>query len=224
MYFNGDKYLFSIVVIFVGMTQERSIDSISLHGGWLCLDFINTVSDRTIDNPEEYLTSYDVILKWTDRVGALPAEDIEQLRKKYLSSSEEEGQLLKRFIEVREVLFMLFTAIIHRQGMTGKIQNEFNEVLAQTLSRLRVAVDSTHGPSYYWDGDDLEKPLYPVIKSAYDLLLSGKLNRVKECGACGWVFLDKSKNNSRRWCDMQACGSAAKARRYYRKKKQEEQS
>jgi predicted RNA-binding Zn ribbon-like protein len=62
--------------------------------------------------------------------------------------------------------------------------------------------------------------LNPLIRSAADLLVSDELKRVKRCGdpACGWLFLDTSRNKSRRWCDMSDCGNRAKASRFYKKK------
>ena len=65
--------------------------------------------------------------------------------------------------------------------------------------------------------------LDPIIKSAADLLVSPELKRVKQCAddACGWLFMDKSRNNSRRWCSMKDCGNRAKAHRHYLRKCQE---
>jgi predicted RNA-binding Zn ribbon-like protein len=39
---------------------------------------------------------------------------------------------------------------------------------------------------------------------------------VKDCGdpSCRWLFLDTSKNHTRRWCDMKTCGNRMKARRF----------
>jgi predicted RNA-binding Zn ribbon-like protein len=45
--------------------------------------------------------------------------------------------------------------------------------------------------------------------------------RMKICGNCGWLFIDRSKNRSRAWCDMAVCGNRAKANRHYRRKKEE---
>jgi predicted RNA-binding Zn ribbon-like protein len=61
-----------------------------------------------------------------------------------------------------------------------------------------------------------------VVKSAGDLLISGELDNVRVCSApdCQWLFLDTSKNHSRRWCDMKGCGNRAKVRRHYERKKQ----
>src|ERR671930_579256 len=70
---------------------------------------------------------------------------------------------------------------------------------------------------FAWVADDV---LAPVVWSAAELLTSGPLERVRECpgdDTCGWLFLDTSRNGSRRWCDMRTCGNRAKARRYYRR-------
>ena len=53
-----------------------------------------------------------------------------------------------------------------------------------------------------------------VARAAYDLLTGDHLARVKVCAGCHWLFLDRSKNGSRRWCSMEDCGTSAKMRRY----------
>ncbi|MCL4370559.1 MAG: CGNR zinc finger domain-containing protein [Chloroflexi bacterium] len=59
--------------------------------------------------------------------------------------------------------------------------------------------------------------LWPVARSAGELLTSSELGRVRKCAGypCGRLFLDTSRNQSRRWCDMKSCGNLAKARRHY---------
>jgi predicted RNA-binding Zn ribbon-like protein len=78
---------------------------------------------------------------------------------------------------------------------------------------------------FTWDTngkkDELDWMLKPVVRSAAELLTSDELTRVKECAddkGCGWLFLDKSRNRSRRWCDMKDCGNRAKAKRFYERK------
>ena len=82
------------------------------------------------------------------------------------------------------------------------------------------------GQCYTWEwakyDQDLDRPLWPVARTAADLLTSGRLDRVRECpGAdgCGWLFYDTSKNGSRRWCSMEGCGNVAKARRLYARRR-----
>lgn len=52
------------------------------------------------------------------------------------------------------------------------------------------------------------------------LRLMAEADRLKICGNCGWLFLDRSRNRSRTWCDMAVCGNRMKASRYYRRKKE----
>jgi predicted RNA-binding Zn ribbon-like protein len=67
------------------------------------------------------------------------------------------------------------------------------------------------------DSPDLDRVLWPAVVSAAELLTSDDLGRVRECASerCAWLFLDRSKNQSRRWCDMTVCGNRSKARRHY---------
>src|SRR5207302_22567 len=69
--------------------------------------------------------------------------------------------------------------------------------------------------------ETLDRMLWPVIRSAADLLVSGEAQRVRRCASetCDWLFLDTSRNHSRRWCDMSGCGNRAKARRHYARAK-----
>ena len=64
-----------------------------------------------------------------------------------------------------------------------------------------------------------DKPLWLIVLSAETLLLGGRLERIKACANCGWLFLDTSKNGTRRWCDMSTCGSQSKAKAYYHRRK-----
>jgi predicted RNA-binding Zn ribbon-like protein len=60
-----------------------------------------------------------------------------------------------------------------------------------------------------------------VARSAAELLTSKELTSVRECAGydCGRLFMDGTKNRSRRWCDMASCGNRAKGRRHYERRK-----
>jgi predicted RNA-binding Zn ribbon-like protein len=64
------------------------------------------------------------------------------------------------------------------------------------------------------EAEDLHAVLWPIAHAAVDLLTSAELSHVKHCAGCPWLFLDRSKNASRRWCAMNDCGTHAKIRRY----------
>ena len=84
----------------------------------------------------------------------------------------------------------------------------------EAISHAKL-VPSDYAFSWEWAlEDDLTGILWPVAHSATGLLVSGPLRRVKGCAGCNWLFVDESKNKSRRWCAMEECGTHAKMRRY----------
>jgi predicted RNA-binding Zn ribbon-like protein len=95
-------------------------------------------------------------------------------------------------------------------------------MLSETYQRLQL-VPTKHGFTWEWtEADHLEQILWQVVRSVIELLTTPELDRLRECAGvgCGWVFLDMSRNRSRRWCDMEECGNRAKAHRHYKRKKQ----
>ena len=68
----------------------------------------------------------------------------------------------------------------------------------------------------------LSAPLWPVAHAAANLLVSDQVSRVRMCASdsCDWLFLDLSRNQMRRWCDMKTCGNRVKARRYYERSRE----
>ncbi|MFT4158413.1 CGNR zinc finger domain-containing protein [Shinella sp.] len=60
-----------------------------------------------------------------------------------------------------------------------------------------------------------------TARSALLLIARPEPERLKICPNCGWLFLDRSRNRSRAWCDMAVCGNRAKASRHYRRNREE---
>jgi predicted RNA-binding Zn ribbon-like protein len=131
-----------------------------------------------------------------------------------------------RALDLREAIYRL----IHR-AIAGESQDEsdlsaLNRELSIALSHLRVMpADGAYGWDWDRSGDNggalLDSPLWPVAQSAAELLTSPKLGRVKLCAGegCGWVFLDESRNGSRRWCDSRDCGNRERVRRHLARKR-----
>ncbi|KPK83634.1 MAG: hypothetical protein AMS27_12330 [Bacteroides sp. SM23_62_1] len=200
----------------------RTIETIELDGGWLCLDFTNTVSNRFEEPYFDYLSCYKDILKWMKRLNLFSHEEIKQIGsffKKYPDIAEKQ---YKKIIEVREILYRMFSSVSRDQQPPENILKRFNKYLSETFRDLRIRVTKNRIVKEDWHRKDQD--LLPfqhiIIKSAYELLNSDLLLKVKECDNCGWLFLDRSKNISRRWCNMQTCGSTIKAQKYYQKKKE----
>lgn len=123
------------------------------------------------------------------------------------------------------MLYRVFSLIAAGKPVEEQELKLFNTRLSESLSHIRLVKNDRELYAGWEKGEpNLMEPLWRVFKSAYDILTEEPFDRIKECEACGWIFLDQSKNKSRRWCNMQSCGSAHKAKKYYYRKKREEEA
>jgi len=193
-------------------------DKPSLIGGTLCLDFVNTVDPRHAPGRREYLDSYPALIGWARDAGAIDAAAGERLLTAAARDPGEARRILQRAITLREALYPIFAQAISRQPPARDDLDTLHRELASAMTHIQIRWATT-GFTWGWDdpGHGLDRVLWAVTWSAADLLVRGPLGRVRECpgdGNCGWLFLDLSKNASRRWCEMRTCGNRAKARRY----------
>jgi predicted RNA-binding Zn ribbon-like protein len=194
-----------------------------ISGGALCLDLTNTVSNRGTE-PIERLVGYGDLVDWARQAGAADDGEARALRRRAAAEPDAAAAVLARARALREALYALFSAAAAGRPGPEPALAVLNAELPAALARRRLARD---GAAYRWrdaageDGPPLDAPLAPAVRSAAELLTSDELALVRECAAdtCGWLFLDRSRNRSRRWCDMKVCGNRAKARRHYRRRK-----
>jgi predicted RNA-binding Zn ribbon-like protein len=185
----------------------------------LSLDFTNTVDDRLSDQPTDSLTSYERFLDW-----AVQKNITERATADKLAEAETDPeQALKRVRELRELLYRLLSAAAGKKRVAEEDLDSFNGYLAEAMSNIRITQKDGGFDWYCCPGcSGSESVLYPIVKSAADLLVSAQLDRIRVCAdpLCGWLFLDSSRNRSRRWCSMESCGNRAKARRFYQRHQQ----
>jgi predicted RNA-binding Zn ribbon-like protein len=191
--------------------------------GRLCLDFANTLIWRGSDREHDWLSSYANLVEWGKMAGTLSDATAQGLHRKAARRPAQAEEVLKAAVALREALYRIFSAISAGSSPPAADVDVLNAALAGALAHLRVfpAADRF---AWDWVGDAgaLDRMLWPVVWSAADLLTSEDLDRVGECEGegCGWLFMDMSRNRSRRWCDMGDCGNRAKARRYYHRHKE----
>ena len=194
---------------------------IELAGGALALDFANTVGGTHVRPTHDHLRSYADIVRFTEMADGLDAQTAQRLARRAQQDPRRAAAVYELGIALREAIWGVFSALA-----SGEVPREVDlgligDAAAAGRARERLVYDRN---GVRWslpaDGDALERPLWEVACSAADLLTSPELDRVKECASttCEWVFLDRSKNRSRRWCDMSDCGNRAKARRFHAKK------
>ena len=199
------------------LTINRDVAQLSL-----CLDFANTMLWHASDQPEEKLNHYSDLVAWAQDVNLLDTEQAQQLNKLAQQFSAQAANTLKAAIEIREAIYGILLATINGRSPAASDLASFNTALAHALaqSQLKTTVE---GFAWSWQVDDaaLDAMLWPVGRSAANLLTTPEiLARVGQCAddrGCGYLFLDVSKNRSRRWCDINDCGNRAKQRRYYQR-------
>jgi predicted RNA-binding Zn ribbon-like protein len=205
----------------------RGERTFKFRGGVPCLDFVNTVAWRLTDRPVEYLGSYEDLLAWGRQAGLLASEETGILSERATTDPEEARATLPRAIALREAVHRILSAAIVSGPPDEGALTVLNRELSEALSRLRVVHTPEDAYAWAWDrggdGRALEPdcPLWPVARSAADLLTSPKLGRVKVCAGegCGWMFLDESRNGSRRWCDSRDCGNRERVRKHLVRKR-----
>lgn len=194
------------------------IGTYEIESGVACLDFANTLSWRLSERSHEWLDSYENLLEWAILVGVIEAEEFQAEKNKIPKPAEEIKPLLARAIHLREAIYRIFSAISGgRQAEEVDIQILNEEIHQASEHRLLTRSGNRYG--WCWaKGTTLpDRILGAVARSAGDLLTSDELKRVGKCqgDGCGWLFIDNSKNHTRRWCSMNDCGNRAKARKHY---------
>jgi len=209
-----------------GVGSIRRERRFGLRGGVVCLDFVNTVGWRLADYPSEYLRSYEDLLEWARQAGLLAPEETEGLFRQATLDPEGTRETLPRALVLREAIHRMISRAIAGESQDESDLSALNRELSIALSHLRVMpAGGACGWGWDWSEDDgrarLDISLWPVAQSAAELLTSEKLGRVKLCAGegCGWVFLDESRNGSRRWCDSRDCGNRERVRRHLARKR-----
>lgn len=181
-------------------------------GGALCLDFANTLADRPVGRSER-LAGWPDLIAWGAEAGLVS-------RRKAPRAAA--ARAFSRAIALRESLYRVFAAVAADRVPPRADLERLNEVLAAAMRHAHL---SPHGRAFTWSwtGDEppVDRILWPVARSAAELLVSPARADVRECASetCGWLFIDRSPTRRRRWCSMRTCGNREKARRFYRKQR-----
>jgi predicted RNA-binding Zn ribbon-like protein len=202
------------------MVKKSNIRTIRFDGGRLCLNYINTVHDRLVEPLNDYLKSVNDLIQWSFRAKVIDSGTMKTLKQNAPGNSEKADAFFVEAISLRETLYKVFLCIARDQKIPNGNLDDFNNLISLYFPHLKI-IKSGNGYSEEWHypPDSFYLINAPILKDAYDLLLHGKQNRIRECPNCGWLFYDSSKNGSRRWCSMTTCGSNVKALSWYHKHK-----
>lgn len=190
-------------------------------GGNLSLNFLNTLAGRSRPHPAEQLRSYAEFLDWCQEAGLVePGE-----RRELATWARREPRLalfaLEQVRAVREAIYGILSALMAGEAPSEEDKAHFSSFLREALQARTIQVEGPH-PRWAWRSPTEQPvaPLYPVLYAAAELFASDDLARVRTCAnlSCGRVFLDHSRNQSRKWCISTDCGNRERVRAYYRRR------
>jgi predicted RNA-binding Zn ribbon-like protein len=193
-------------------------------GDHLCLNFTNTLGDRLMEKQQEHLNTYNDLLAWSVQAEVLTLEQAADLQMAAQGREQEAENVVKRAIELRENLYRIFLAIAQKRVPEDEDLQFLSECFVETMAKERLIFEGERcGWKWQIAADSFDGMLGEIVRTAESLLTTKELSQVRVCASddCNWLFLDTSKNHSRRWCDMKSCGNRAKVRKFYERKKQE---
>jgi predicted RNA-binding Zn ribbon-like protein len=203
-------------------TSGRTIENVPLEGGHLALDFANTVGGLRDEPPspyDEYLESYDDLATWSARLGVISKRQASSLKAAGRRDERASRRALGKAKELRELIDPIFRALADGAKPSEELLERLRDADRAALAEARL-VRSGNAMQWSWPPPrELTDPLHPVVHAAVELLTEGPLDRVKTCGNCRWLFLDQSRNHSRRWCSMDECGLQMKHARFVERRR-----
>lgn len=206
-------------------TSTTVVLGFDLDAGSLPLDFANTLDNRADPAPEEHLPDYAALLTFALATGTISSEQHAALAALATADPDGARRVHADALAVREAIFRVFAALADERLPADADLATLNRAHAEAAAHGGVAAVGA-GERFSWRWDEtpnLARPLWPLVRAAVELLLGGDLHRVRECAAddCRWLFLDTTRNRSRRWCSMQTCGNRAKVHEFRRRARDE---
>jgi predicted RNA-binding Zn ribbon-like protein len=186
-----------------------------LNAEHVALDFVNTLDDRYAPGgPRELLPSYADLIRFCRQAGILTHAEAARLSALPGPSQE---KALRSAIELRELLARVFYRWVEGRSPSAEDRIALERWSALCARHRELRWKDGH-LAWTWKTitGNTDAPALLLAQHALDLLIGDEPPRLHTCASetCRWLFLDTSKNRTRRWCDMKICGNRAKARRY----------
>jgi len=209
------------------MTRDRQRSELSWGGAgqvgvtdWPCLDLANCVRWRLHD-PAHALDGYDDLIRWARHERLLDDREARRLLAEAAARPRRAAAAHRRAVGLQAAVRAVLSAVAAGSPPPAAALAALNTELARAMVPVRL-VPAGDGFRREWldPRDDLGWMLGPVARSAADLLVGPELGRLKECRGspgrtCGFLFVDRTRNASRRWCSGATCGNRTRLHRHY---------
>jgi predicted RNA-binding Zn ribbon-like protein len=193
-------------------------------GAHLALDFVNSIGRTPGRRVNERLVDYAALLRWSSEAESLTPARARRLGRVAGDKPAVAAKALERALALREAIFEVFSADAHGKAPPPAELARLNSELESALAHARVE-RSAAGFAWAWAFDDEpDAPLWPIARAAAELLVSPERRLVRECASetCLWLFVDRTRNHGRRWCEMKGCGNLSKVRRHRKRRRASE--
>ena len=200
------------------VTQDRFAPDAPFRfvGGDASLDFVNTADWTPRGLERDRFTDYSRLIEWARGAGLLDAPEARRAAQAAVRHPRRAAAAFDAARAARAVLRDVLAAAVDHRPASHELER-FNALLADAAAHMRVVRGADGRLTLGWSalGDSPESLLWPVVWSAATLLSSGNVARLRVCAGhdCGWLYVDRSRNGLRRWCEMGVCGTAEKNRR-----------
>lgn len=206
----------------MGIQDNQSIaEKWNMPAGNVALSFANTMDWHASEQPIELLTSYKEFTAWARDYAVISQAQKDELDAQAENDLDKSRKQLTDVQKIRDVLFRIFEAEAHERDVDLKDLDYLMHKYTQAMDHAKISNDGIrYAITWPKDATDLEHPIWEIVRGSIELLLSENRIHVGQCAddrGCGFLFLDTSKNHSRRWCSMENCGNRAKAQRHYQK-------
>ena len=168
---------------------------------------------REVTTPEQAIELVRAFVNTLDREDGVDVLDRAWLEERGLLARGEEADAeeVRRLVRVREAVRELLAA--HAGARVDLVQaaSELDRAAAHVGLRIRFRPDGTTAVE---PGAESDQALGSVLAAIAEATASPEWTRLKACRRedCRWAFVDESRNRTRVWCSMAACGTRAKAR------------
>jgi predicted RNA-binding Zn ribbon-like protein len=186
-----------------------------LAGGHPALNLVNSLDNRfRADGPNEMLTGFAELVRFLRETALITPDQAQLFRKKINHAAA--GHVLQSVTELREASAAVLYAVVAEKTPPARDLRTLERYFHAADGQRRLCWES--GATWKWAADESnpELAVWILARSVCELLFSEQLAQMRACGVatCRWLFLDTSKNHSRRWCNMKVCGNRVKARRF----------
>jgi predicted RNA-binding Zn ribbon-like protein len=199
-----------------GLARAKKDRPFQLVGGHAALDLVNTLDWRFREEPpEELLLSFGDLIRFVQQCGLVTPLEAKRLVRG--TTAHKGGRVVEDVRQMRESAARIFYAAVEGNHPPGEAIREVEDWVKEAEKHQQLRWNGSHLERAFPDGAvTAEFPLWILALKVAEFLTSDAMSMMRSCGSadCQWLFVDASKNHTRRWCDMKLCGNRMKARRF----------